>query len=444
MTNLQAYFLPHPPLAVPSVGGGQEIKIEETLRAFDEVAREIAKLAPEVIVFITPHTTIYTDYFHISPNERASGSLSRFGAPKTRFEAEYDVELAKEIARKAEENGIAAGFEGERDASLDHGVTVPMWYINQHFSSYKIVRIGQSGFLPEEHYLLGRLIAEAAEKTGKKAVLIASGDLSHKLSDDGPYGIAPEGVEFDALVCNAFSNGDLHALFNISNELRAAAGECGYGSAMVMAGFLSGHEVKARLLSYECPFGVGYAVASFESVALKQAAPVEQNPYVALARSSLEHYVQTGQMLPIPSELPKEMLENQAGAFVSLHKHGHLRGCIGTIAKATPSIAHEVVKNAVSAGAHDPRFEPTALAELPFLTYKVDILAEPEIIESIDQLDVKRYGVIVSSGNKRGLLLPNLDGIDTVEEQVAIAKNKAGIKAGAPCTLERFEVIRHE
>jgi AmmeMemoRadiSam system protein A len=154
--------------------------------------------------------------------------------------------------------------------------------------------------------------------------------------------------------------------------------------------------------------------------------------------------VKTGQVLPIPAGLPEQLLNSKAGAFVSLHKEGRLRGCIGTIVPATENIAMEIIKNAVSAGLSDSRFEPIKASDLPLLTYKVDVLSAPEPISGPEDVDVKRYGVIVSSGYKRGLLLPNLEGIDTVEEQVSIARKKGGIAGDAPVKLERFEVTRHE
>jgi AmmeMemoRadiSam system protein A len=169
-----------------------------------------------------------------------------------------------------------------------------------------------------------------------------------------------------------------------------------------------------------------------------------EDEYQQLARRSLEHIISTGDMLPVPNDLPDEMLTNKAGVFVSMHKNGALRGCVGTIFPSTDSIANEIIQNAISAGLSDDRFNPVSTEELPFLVYKVDVLSAPEAITGFDELDVKRYGVIVKSGHKRGLLLPNLEGVDTVEAQVEIASRKAGISATEPITLERFEVIRHE
>jgi len=461
MSIIKAYTLPHPPLAVPAVGRGKESKdIKDTLDAIDEVASEIAAIAPETIVFITPHSTVYSDYFHISPGRAAYGDLGRFGAPEVRFETLYDEELVREITAIAGHNDIAAGPQGERDANLDHGVMVPMWFINQRHTDYKSIRVSQSGMAPSEHYMLGQIISKAAEKTGRKTVIIASSDLSHKLEKDGPYGFAHEGPEFDALFTRALSEGDFLALFKIPDKLRERAAECGYNSLMILAGCFDKINVSSKLISYEGPFGVGYAVASFlpngeneqrnileqyVEFALEESEKRKntEDEYQELARRSLEHIIATGKVLPVPNGLTGELSGKQAGVFVSIHKNGRLRGCVGTIAPTTQSIAHEIVQNAVSAGLSDDRFEPVNANELPYLDYKVDVLSSPEPITGPGQLDVKRYGVIVTSGFKRGLLLPNLDGVDSVEDQINIAKRKAGISDRERVNLERFEVIRH-
>lgn len=170
-----------------------------------------------------------------------------------------------------------------------------------------------------------------------------------------------------------------------------------------------------------------------------------RDPYVMLAKKTLELYVTQRKTPDIESlSLPKEMLEQSAGVFVSIKTKGdRLRGCIGTINPYYENIAEEIVHNAISAGTRDPRFPPVREHELADLVYSVDVLMEAIRIDSIDQLDVKRYGVIVRSGDRTGLLLPNLDGVNTPEEQVSIALSKAGIDPRKEYTLERFEVIRH-
>ena len=461
MPIVKAYVFPHPPLAVPAVGRGQEKEIAKTLAALHEAASEIAVLKPETILFITPHNILYSDYFHLSPGNGAKGDLARFQAAGERFETRYDTELAAEIAKIAYKRLIPAGTQGERDKSLDHGMTVPMWHINQQYRSYQSVRISPSGLDSVMHYRFGQCLDAAVRKLGRRAVLIASGDLSHSLSDRGPYSFMPEGAEFDRIITGVFSTGDFLSLFTIPEPLRERAAECGYSPFMILAGCFDKQKAETKLLSYEGPFGVGYAVAGitpgeadenrdflqqFQEITLKEAREFQstEDAYRALARQSLEYVIINGKQLPLPEQLPDELLSQTAGAFVTLYKNGRLRGCIGTIAPTTECIAAEIIQNAISAGLNDTRFDPVKRAELPYLKYKVDILGVPESISGPEKLDVKRYGVIVTSGRKRGLLLPNLDGIDTVSEQIAIARQKGGIADNEEVTLERFEVVRHE
>jgi AmmeMemoRadiSam system protein A len=166
------------------------------------------------------------------------------------------------------------------------------------------------------------------------------------------------------------------------------------------------------------------------------------HPVVELAKETVESYIREGKR-PKPSELTPEMKE-QAGVFVSLHKHGQLRGCIGTFEPKEKNVAEEIIANAISSSTRDPRFPPVATSELDDLEYSVDILTKPEPVTDINQLDHKKYGVIVESGWKKGLLLPDLEGVDSVEEQIAICRLKAGIQAGEPVKLYRFQVRRFQ
>ncbi len=153
--------------------------------------------------------------------------------------------------------------------------------------------------------------------------------------------------------------------------------------------------------------------------------------------------MRTGEKIAVPDGLPEELCSQRAGVFVSIKENGSLRGCIGTICAVQTSVAEEIIENAISAACRDPRFLPIRQEELDELVISVDVLGDAETVDAPDKLDVRRYGVIVTKGSKRGLLLPNLDGIDTVEEQIAVAKRKAGIGEAEAVTLERFEVVRH-
>ena len=164
------------------------------------------------------------------------------------------------------------------------------------------------------------------------------------------------------------------------------------------------------------------------------------HPMVRLAKEAVESYVREGKTSR-PKELTLEMKE-RAGVFISLHKHGQLRGCIGTFEPTKDNVAEEIIANAISSSTMDPRFPPVTASELDDLEYSVDILTEPEPVTGNSQLDPKEYGVIVESGWKKGLLLPDLEGVDSVEEQIAICRLKAGISASEPVKLYRFQVRR--
>ena len=456
-----AFIVPHPPLIIPAVGRGEEREIQSTIDAYKQVAREIADLEPQTIIISSPHATAYRDYFHISPGTGAHGNMNRFRAFNTELGCTYDTELVGCITDLCNKEGFAAGSDYERDPELDHGTYIPLFFINQFMSDYKVVRIGLSGFDQLEHYHLGELVGRAVEQLGRKAVFVASGDLSHKLTEDGPYGFSADGPIFDSQITRAMATGDFLQFLNFEESFADKAAECGLRSFQIMAGALDGYSVEPKLLSYEGPFGVGYAIASFHvngrdrnrhfGAAFAQTSQEtiekirsEEDTYVRLARASVEHFVRTGTPLEQPSGLPEELLSKRAGVFVSLHKFGRLRGCIGTIQPDADCIADEIIRNGISACSEDSRFEPVREDELGQLEISVDVLGEPEHIASKDSLNPQKYGVIVTNGFRRGLLLPMLDGVDTVDEQIRIARSKAGISEYETCSLERFEVVRHE
>ncbi len=460
MAILAAYMVPHPPMIVPEVGRGSEKQVEATRAAYVRAAEDIAALKPETVIISSPHATMYGDYFHISSGREARGSFAQFRAPEVRFREEYDTELVSAVARLAESEGFPAGTLGEREPALDHGVMVPLYWIRQAYADFRLVRVGLSGLPLEDHYRLGQLIRQAVEETGRRAVFVASGDLSHKLQTYGPYGFAPEGPEYDARIMDVCGRGAFGELFDFDEAFCDRAAECGHRSFVIMAGALDGRAVEAQRLSHEDVTGVGCGVCIFRPgaedgsrrfletrLALQEEEAMARrdacDPYVRLAWQSVESYVLHRRVLAVPEGLPAELTGHRAGAFVSIHKQGQLRGCIGTIAATRDSLAEEIVQNAVSAAARDPRFSPIRPDELPLLEISVDVLGEAEDIDSEKDLDVKRYGVIVTRGRKRGLLLPDLEGVDTVAQQIAIAKRKAGIGEKEKADLQRFEVVRH-
>lgn len=435
------YALPHPPIILPEIGRGEEKAIQETTDAFNRVSQEIADRRPDTIILITPHGPLFEDGIAITRGKDIQGSMSRLGAPQVSMKAGIDEELTGRILDIAREQAIPTVEITDSSAqvygvpfALDHGSTVPMYFINQKYSNYQLVHITYGLLTKSQLYEFGKCIKKAVEESTKNVVFIASGDLSHRLIKDGPYDYSPYGEKFDQEIRLLLEKGDTTGVLKMDPVMIREAGECALRSYYILLGALDGCKFRGQTLSYQGNFGVGYLVMKFM---------IEQNPYVRLAKDSLEYYLSHGDYMEVPSYVNQEMREQKRGVFVSLKKRGELRGCIGTILPVTDSLANEIIRNAVEAGLHDPRFWPVREEELDELEVSVDVLTEPEPAQK-DQLDPKKYGVIVRSGYRTGLLLPDLEGVNTVEDQLNIALQKAGISRHSPYTIERFQVIRYK
>ena len=445
------FIFPHPPIMVEEVGRKESEKVKSSIVGALEASERIAGIKPDTVVIITPHGTLLKDAMSISSDERLEGSFASFGAPEVRLSFDNDLELVDKIMEQADKKEtycIPMDEEVKRTyglgPGLDHGAMVPLYFLTKKYKDFRLVHITYSLLPKEQHYKLGIAIRDAVLELDRKVIVIASGDLSHRLTRDAPAGFDPRGSEYDKKYVEIIKAGDVKNLMSIPDSLLESAGECAYNSTLVIMGCLEGCSISGEILSYEGPFGVGYCIAELHSRAREDKdQELECDPYVKLAINTLETYVRTGKQVAVPEGLPEEMLTRRAGVFVSLKKYGELRGCIGTIGPTTKNIAIEIIQNAISAGTRDPRFLPVKVEELSDLVYSVDVLGEPESIESKEKLDVQKYGVIVRSGYRSGLLLPNLEGVDTVDYQVDIALQKAGISRGEAYEMERFEVIRH-
>ncbi|MBU3092102.1 AmmeMemoRadiSam system protein A [Clostridium sp. CF011] len=457
--------MPHPPIIIPEVGRGEEKKIKNTYDACVRIGGEISELKPEVIIVVTPHGTMFSDAIALSFESSISGNLKQFGASKVSMNFEIDMDLTGKIMAKARSNNIptvevSTSFlkKYDREYELDHGSIVPLYFVVDRYNSFKLVHITYGGLSPIQLYKFGKLIKEAIEESNENAVFIGSGDLSHHLKDEGPYDYNPYGEVFDAEIISLLTKGDVAGVFNINPEMVENAGECGLRSYYIMLGAMEGNEIKGELLSYEGTFGVGYAVMKFDlknsdrdtlsEITNEKRKKYEErvnneDVYVRLARESLTHYLIEGNFMDQPNYVTEEMINNKRGVFVSLKKFGQLRGCIGTIFPVTESVASEIMRNAIEAGEGDPRFSHVSEGELEDIVFSVDVLTEP-IAAIKEQLDPKKYGVIVRSGRKSGLLLPDLAGVNTIEEQISIVLNKASISPNEKYSIEKFEVIRHK
>ncbi len=259
---IKAYAVPHPPIILPEVGRGEERRIENTTLSFQRMAHEIELLAPDTIVLSSPHAPAYADGFYIAGGDGGYGDLRSFGIPHVREEVSLDRTFSERLAVTLADRRIYTTGTTQGRGGFDHGTLIPLRFIHQRFTDFKLVLIGISWLGSDVHREVGKAVARIAEELKRRVVFIASGDLSHVLKKDGPYGYRPEGPVFDAEIARIFREGDLEALFHFDPAILEEAAECGLRSFQMMAGVLDGAPYESELYSYEGTFGVGYAVAS--------------------------------------------------------------------------------------------------------------------------------------------------------------------------------------
>ncbi len=269
---MKSIIVPHPPIVVADIGKSSLNDIPETVSAMKEAGRMVSDMRPEAAVIISPHSPLFSDGFAIKTDEKLSGDLAMFGAPNIVVDAPDDTELAGSIIEEAGINGIKMVSLSKNTArnygaevALDHGVVVPLCYL---FADYKcpLVSVSISGLDNKDHFKFGQVIRKAVDESGKKAMFIASGDLSHRLTPGAPAGYSKRGKVFDQEVVEIIKSGDLKRLFDIDVDLVSEAGECGLRSLFVLAGFYDNDETEGEVLSYEGPFGVGYLVGTVDTI----------------------------------------------------------------------------------------------------------------------------------------------------------------------------------
>ncbi|HHY39833.1 MAG TPA: AmmeMemoRadiSam system protein A [Syntrophaceticus sp.] len=443
---------PHPAIIIPEIGRDELVEVKKTVAAMKKWASYIADMDPEVLFFISPHGVFAHSQMAYLQDGNLTGDLAAFGAPDISFNLKNDLNLAQQAAAEANKLGIdtvGASLDywyAYRPGSLDHGITVPLYYLQKAGVKAEMVAFGISLHPLDKLYRFGQALGKLLDQYPRRVCLIASGDLSHRLHPGAPAGYSPRGKEFDQKIQESLEKLDADLLLKLPDDLIEDAWECGLRPIVMLLGAVSHFTANSHIYSYEGPFGVGYLVAGIgigERKKEKEGESKEEPIQVQLAKESLKYYLTTGKIMPVPSPVPKG-LEKRAGVFVSLKKRGELRGCIGTVEPYRENMAEEIIHNAVAAGVDDPRFWPVELEELPEIEFSVDVLTEPEPVASKDDLDPKRYGVIVKSRGRTGLLLPDLEGVNSVDEQINIACRKAGISPGEPVKLYRFEVIRYK
>ncbi len=461
MPIVAAFMVPHPIFAIPEIGNGKEKELSTTVASFNLIAKKIAQIQPDTIIWISPHAESYADFFQIADGEVAVGSFKDFGAPQVSFRMLYDKILAREISQECKINKLKGGIENGTEEFLDHGTMVPLYFINREFRDFLNVRVGVSGQSLAEHYRFGQIIRSSIDKLGRKAVIVASGDLSHCQSKEGAYGYRPEGAIYDEQIMKTMSKMNFGELLSFDRTLMGEAVQCGHGVFTILAGCLDRYDLDCLRLSYEAPFGTGYGFCCYtpkgdnqsraflnlyqerEKLLAKEKRENADN-YVKLAREAIETYLKTKKPLKATPLINNRIGDRREGVFVTIHYNGELRGCIGTIKPKKKTLAEEIIANAVGAAFGDERFEPVTEEDLDNLIITVDVVVDLIPILSVEDLDSQIYGVMVEADNKHAVVLPKLPGVVTPEKQIEICKRKAGIPINEDVDLYRFNTEHHQ
>ncbi len=438
-----AALMCHAPIVLPEIGGARAAECARTTRAMREIARRVVAHRPDVLVLISPHAPRQGSRWGLVEDLRIGGSFARFGFPGLRLELPGAPDAAREVRAAAERRGLRCWSAEGQD--LDHGTLVPLSFLVEAGwrGATLVIALPYPGTGSEAE--MGGAIREAAARRGERWAIVASGDMSHRLQPDAPAGYDPRAKEFDRAFVTALAAGDLRGACSVDPWLRELAAEDVVDSTAVAAGATGFRSDGHDILSYEGPFGVGYCEALlFTETAGRAGAgrtASSERPPAELAEIAREAI--RASLLGRPQRLPRlaPPWDRPRAVFVTLRSgSGELRGCIGRTSPVLASLAEEVADCAVSAASRDPRCPPVTLDELDRLQIEVSVLGEPEPVADVGELDPRRYGVIVSRGARRGVLLPDIEGVETVSEQLAIAARKAGLAADEPLSVERFEV----
>jgi AmmeMemoRadiSam system protein A len=448
-----AGLMPHAPILVPGVGRERLADAAATARAMKLVAAHALAAQPDTIVLISPHSPRLPGSFGLWQSIRLRGSLEIFGAPEDTVDLPVDRSFASHLEQAAGRRGLH--FWDISHGPLDHGALVPLWYLTAAGWKGPTVVLGLND--PGEGGLveLGQAIAETARGLKRRTAIIASGDMSHRLTRSAPCGFHPQAHRFDETFIGLLREDRPADIPRIDPDLQDVAAEDVVDATMVALAASGFHTEGHKVLSYEGPFGVGYGVAIlFEpphpadpvvpagTPAEKKVAHFADLP--AVARWAVE--TELRDIAPLPPFRAAGELTGRRGVFVTLRtKDGELRGCMGTLVPRERDLVAETWRNALAAALRDNRFSPVTVAELPNLDYEVTVLGELEPIESPVELDPAKYGVVVSAlDGRKGVLLPAIEGIESVDQQLEIARHKAGLDPGEPVSLQRFEVIHCE
>ncbi|MFA5047657.1 MAG: AmmeMemoRadiSam system protein B [Patescibacteria group bacterium] len=261
MSLVFSAIVPHPPILIPNIGKENLDKIEKTKQAMEKLEQDLYAAKPDIIVIISPHGEVNPSAFTINLNNKYEINFEEFGDFATKLEVKGDIILMsidkEKISSRSAINIIS-------ETKLDHGSGIPLYYLVRHLPDVEIIPVSLSLLDNQAHLEFGKGIKELIMNTEKRVAVVASGDLSHCLTDNAPLSFNSAGKEFDEKLIKLLENGDTQSIVNMDRQLVERAGECGLRSILILLGVLNQVYFKTEVLSYEAPFGVGYLVANLK------------------------------------------------------------------------------------------------------------------------------------------------------------------------------------
>lgn len=417
---------PHEPKILPEVNPNAHLEYAKTISAYETAAQMLVEKDIDTIVIVSPHSKNYNGYFYFPTGQYATGSLAPFGARKVAIKALCDRETAKDLYLYCSESKIHVGFHKTMYSKvLDYGSVVPLSFVAKRTKNFAIIRVSVSGQSYEDHFRLGKCISDVLSGLGdRRAAIIASGDMSPRLSKDSLMGFVPQGPEFDKRMTFYMEKGDFDSIIHTKEDFCIDSGADVIKPLAVLAGAMDGKAFTPKLHSYEKVNGCGFAVATYDIDEEKTVYDhfvdrTNENDYVKIARESLETFVikKMKRKLPPPKNVPEEF-KYKSGVFVTLRWKNNYKGCMGSIEATTPTVYQEIMKSVVFAAREDRTGSPVKKFELKDLQYTVDILSPLEEIYDLEDQDVTKHGLVIANGNVKAVVLPGAKGIQTPTDQV--------------------------
>ncbi len=448
MPLVAAGLFPHPPVMIPEIGEEKANQIKTTMEAVKKAMSLIMEEKPDTVVILSPHNICFSDGPTLLLGQELSGDMGAFGHPELSLSFSIDTNLLRHIAKKAallthvHSLDRAAAAQYKKSLQIDWGSFVPLYYLKQAGFDGKIIFLTPDYAKRERTYALGNIVSSVAQKTKRRVAVIATGDLSHKLTKDASHGYTPKGAEYDAIVMKALERRDKLALDALPTPYVAEIDTCGLPSLYFLFGALGNRPAELSVLSHEGPFGVGYGVALYLPQAVPAAKKEAPSPYVKLAKESIEKYVKMGRFLRVPKDLPPK-LEKPGAVIITLHEYGATRGFAYTLHPHFHSLAEEIIHMSKAAATEHQQISAVQPDELEDLEISVETIETLEPISSLDELDPSRYAFVVVSnyGNHpTAIIIPaHRVEYDTPQKQWDEAKKRAPFFREGEVKMYRLE-----